>query len=703
MEQNSTEQNLPKEDFSKLIVSFSILALLFILLFGRLFYLQIIESGKLKKVAQMQHESKVVLRSERGDIFDRNGRLLASTVKSTSYAIDPSILKDSVLIDKICDKISKLTETPKQKYFDKIFNSKGSFVWLARGLTLDSLNELDTLKAKGFIRIIEPKRHYLYGSVCSQVIGCTDIDNNGLTGIEFSYDSLLKGGTKYITMLRDASGKLLPNSASLQSNTKGNSVKLTIDIDLQRIAENELRLGVAAYGSVSGTVVILNPETGEILAMASYPTFDPNNLAEVIEGAMKNRAISDQYEPGSTFKLITAATAIEENLSTSDEIVDGNNGTLELGDVTITDEHPVGKVTLREAFEKSSNIVFSTIASKITPNQFFKYIRDFGFGNLNGIELPGEAKGIVKSPQQMDAITKRFLGFGYGIAVTPLQLAIAYASIANNGELMKSYIISEVKNSMGKVIISNKPEKIRRVISEGTSKILTGMLVGVVNKGTGSGARIQGFNIAGKTGTAQQIISGKYSKQNYTASFTGYLPAEKPQLLISIVLDKPTGNYYGGATAAPLFRNIARSCISISHGILLEKTDNKNMSDSLSNGKAFVIPDLRGIKSNNLTNFFRNIGLNIQPDISNDQIIIDQIPKPYDKISDSAKINLLVSNQKPNTDKVLSKLIGLPLRKALTHLHLNNCNTIVSGSGRVMSYLVLSNKKDNLTVKLYCK
>lgn len=635
-EENHNEEpasgNPQTRKFGKLLLVFALLFVGFIALIVRLVNLQIVQSEKYRRIARVQQESRVNLKAERGDVFDRNGKLLATTIKSYSYAIDPTILKNKDEILNICNLISIVSEESNpEKIYKRVLKAKGSFVWLARGLIPSKTKLLDSIKVRGFIRIIEPKRIYLYGSVGSQVIGFTDIDNNGLTGIELTYDSLLRGSDSYVIMLRNAKGRLIPTLATtMEQAVKGSSIQLTMDIDLQRIAEYELKCGVEKSHAESGTVVILRPETGEILSMASYPNFNPNKLSTIKINNMRNRAITDLYEPGSTFKLITAAAALEEGIVSPETIVDGHNGVLEHGDYVIRDDHKTGKITFSRAMEISSNVVFSELAYKIKPNKLFKYVRDFGFGSRYSISLPSEAKGTIKRPDELDAASRRFLGFGYGISVTSLQMVNAYSSVANRGIIMKPYIVKRVFNNAGNNLKENVPISLRRVVSKNTCDKLTDILVGVVDNGTGQKAAISGLKIAGKTGTAQ-IFDSVYSKTFYTASFAGYLPANNPQLAILITLNKPKGNIYGGSTAAPIFRNIVKSWLSISNNAvesLADEKDDENVS------KEIVVPDLCGLDYFSAVRILKKLNLKYKKYEKN-FIINKQVPAAGTTISSS--------------------------------------------------------------------
>jgi len=543
----------------KFLLLFSLINIAIIIIIVKLFSIQVIETDEYKKIAQNQHETKVYLNPERGNIYDREGKLLATTIQTISIAVDPMVLKDETEQMELCLQIEKATTIPANQLIEKIRKSSGSFVWLARGLKYNEINGLDTINVNGFIKKIEPRRIYLYGECAAQLIGCVNVDNKGITGVELAYDTLLKGKSGFMKMYRDAQRRLRPSPDLPEVPPQnGKSIKLTIDIDLQQIVEYELMNTVVSSNAQSGTVAAIDVKTGEILAMASYPSFNPNNIQNVQPANMRNLAITDVFEPGSTFKVVTASAVLQEGLLRPDDIVQGNNGMLQIGDYKIIDGHPFSQATFKQAVEYSSNIVFSNLANSLTNSKLFGYIHFFGFGLKTGIDIQGEVSGISKSIKNYNSITKRFLGFGYGISVTPLQLLNCYSTIANNGLMNKPFVIKEILSAKNEVLDSNKTKKVRQIISSQTAKTLTDLLVNVVEQGTGIKAKVNNLKIAGKTGTAQQFAGTQYSKQNYTSSFAGFFPADTPTVAMVVLLDKPQGEYYGGAVAAPLFKRIVQ-------------------------------------------------------------------------------------------------------------------------------------------------
>ncbi len=666
----------------------------------RLFAIQVVKGDEYREKAKKQHESRVEIAAKRGNIYDRNCKLLATTIQSISLAVDPDLLEDS---DALCDSLGKSLNQLPSKFKQKIENAKGNFVWLVRGVTYSPfLTKLKNIKEKGIIVIEEPKRIFPFGSVGAQVVGFTNVDNKGIEGIERGYDTLLRGNSGYMIMYRDGLRRLRPSpDLPLIPAQDGRSVQLTIDIELQRIIEHELSRGILAAQASAGTVIAIKPQTGEIIAMASFPSFDPGNRNAPPE-AKRNRGITDVFEPGSTFKLITACAGIEENVVNEEEIMDGHNGSFQFKSFTIKDVHAMGRVPFREAIHHSSNIILSEVASRIGDDRFYKYIRNFGFGNNLGIDVPGEISGKVPKPAQFTSGTIRFLGHGYALNSTPLQVVNAYATVANNGQMMKPFLVKGIVNDNNQ-FQEHKPEKVRRVISEKTAKRITELFVGVVDSGSGKKAIIPGLRIAGKTGTAQQIVNGQYSKQDYFASFVGYYPADNPQIAIIVVVDKPRVSIYGGASAAPIFQNIASRIISINPDYSLDK---KEKIDSLRklDKDTIIVPSISGMYLKDAKIMLSEYGLRLNTNETKG-IVFNQFPKSGTKILKGNSINVTLvsenSNNNNSNQSLKHDVTGLTLRRALALLQKSGVHTKVIGKGKVLSQTWYGDKT-NLTCTLTC-
>lgn len=662
----------------------------------KLFMVQVVNSSEYRERARKQYDVTVTLRPWRGMILDREGRTIATSVQSVSYAVDPKMVQNP---GRICALLSVVCGTSADSLMAKIrANAKRNFVWLARGLTVSPQTAvLDTLKDVGFVRLTEPKRSYLFGSMAAQLVGCTDVDNKGLVGLELAYDSLLRGQAGFEVMQRDAKNHLRQVVGAVSKPAQnGYSLELTIDAELQTIVEEELQSGLQRAGAEGGIAIAVSPRTGEILAMASAPSFNPNAVHQSSPDAMRLRGITDMYEPGSTFKLITAAAAIEHGLVNATSTVNGLQGTLQLKDGTVIRDHePLGVCSLREALEKSSNIVFGNLARSLSDRDFYKMTRDFGFGIPIGFEMAGEARGILKTPAEYDYSTKLFMGFGYQMAATALQLACAYATVANKGEMMKPYIVRGVLDENQQRIAEYGPQRIRRVVSTQTATTLSDLFCSVVDRGTGMEARVPGLRIAGKTGTAQQLVEGKYSKQAYTASFIGYFPADSAELVVLVMLDKPKTDIYGGRTAAPIFRSIVQRILSTpsvheDFPALSRVQLPSPVADSV------TVPDVRGMEVKDAEELLRKRFLRSVCDATSG-VVQQQSPAPGTRTAPGFGVTMRTSSvapaapvparaPSPTTDAMAAQSMdvrGLSIRRAVTILHARNIRVRIIGSGRV--------------------
>jgi len=652
-----------------------IFSLAFTIVIGRLFWVQVVEGAKYRDLAKKQYESRVPLRAERGRLVDRQMRDLATMMKTTSFAADPTMIAHPEMCAQL---LSAAAEESAQVYLDRLRNAQGRFVWLARGVNTVMFPVLDTIRDRGLIRVKEPKRSFTHGPLAAQLIGTTDVDNNGLTGLELHYDGILRGQSGFVVMQRDGRGRLRPGvDPEREAPRNGQGLQLTIDLELQRVAEQELARGVRDAGAASGTVIAIEPATGEILAMASFPSFNPNRLNIATDDAIRIRSVTDQYEPGSTMKAITAAALLEERKLAADDKVNGLNGVLQMaGGAVITDDHPVGQTTFRGALEQSSNVVFATLAEQLHDRVFYKYVRDFGFGIASGIDLPGEVRGRLKRPNEFGPSTKQFMSFGYGISATALQVLDAYAAIANGGILMQPHVVKGILTTDGNVDVAIAPQQIRRVVSAETARILTDMLVGVVERGTGQEARISGVRIAGKTGTAQQLTLGQYGKQNYTASFVGFYPADKPRVAMIVMLDRPITSIYGGTTAAPIFRRIVQKTMTM---LQLDAVTQQRIAAS-SEVDTVIVPDVRGLGLTTADSVLRRLGLRAEM-TAGAGLILRQNPANGSRIERGTVVNVQGQPQQGASQR--PDVIGFPLRRAITVLYAAGFNVRIVGTGKV--------------------
>lgn len=648
----------------------------FVSIIGRLFWVQVIQGAHYRDLAKKQYESRVPLRAERGKLVDRSMRDIATMMQTTSFAADPQMVEHA---DMCAQLLSAAAGEPASVYLSRLRRKDTRFVWLARGVNTVMFPVLDTLQDRGLIRVKEPKRLFTHGPLASQLIGTTDVDNNGLSGLELQYDALLRGTSGFVVMQRDGRGRLRPGvDPEREAPKDGLGLQLTIDLEMQRVAEQELAHGVRLVGATSGTVIAIEPSTGDILAMASYPTFDPTRLDRATDDAIRIRSIADQYEPGSTMKAITAAALLDRRIIGPNDVVDGGSGVLMLpGDVQIRDDHPVGQTTFHVAMEQSSNVVFATLARKLDDRVYYKYVRDFGFGIPTGIDLPGEVRGRLKKPSEFDATSKLYMSFGYELSATALQVVNAYAAIANGGVLMQPRVVKSILNDDGSVQTAFAPQRIRHVVSEQTARTLADILVGVVERGTGKEAHIPGVRIAGKTGTAQQLTDGAYSRQNYTASFVGFYPADQPRVAMIVMLDRPTLSIYGGGTAAPIFKRIVQKTMTM---LQLDAGTQKNIAAS-AQADTVIIPDIRGLTQETADSVLRRLGLRTDM-TSGAGVITKQEPQAGTRRERGTVVVVYGQPQQGSTTQ-RPDVVGFPLRRAVTVLHAAGFEVKIKGSGRV--------------------
>ncbi len=449
---------------------------------------------------------------------------------------------------------------------DRLYRKK-SFVWIARKLTPSQSGAVKKLNIKGLDFIKESRRSYPNSYLASQVIGFCGLDNTGLEGIELEYNKYLKGTQGWALVLRDARQKKLNLEQKMALPSDGYNLVLTIDEVIQYIAERELDKAFKVFHAKGASLVVIDPHTGAILAMVNRPTFDLNQYNKSVKDNQRNRSISDLFEPGSVFKIVTASAALEENKVTEEDKFFCENGAYRVGGRILHDHQPHGTLTFRQVIEESSNIGTTKVAQILGPEVVYRYVKLFGFGQKTGIELPGEISGMIKEPRYWSKTSISAIPIGQEVGVTTLQLAAGLSVIANGGQLMKPYIVKEIRDKRGEVIKSFSPVIARRAISESTANRVKKILTGVVEEGTGRLAKITGFTSAGKTGTAQKLEpNGTYSHNKFVASFIGFAPAEDPIIVIAVVVDEPHPYYFGGVVAAPVFKNVAGDTLKYLQG-----------------------------------------------------------------------------------------------------------------------------------------
>jgi cell division protein FtsI (penicillin-binding protein 3) len=539
---------------SRLMVAAGLLVLWALGIEVRLVVLQVVQYPELVARAERQQMSTVVAPAKRGEIFDRNGRLLAYSVDAdTIYAVPTEITDAARTAAALCAALEDCTKKSLEELRDRLSQSR-SFVFVRRRASPMQAKRVAALGLDGVAFRKESKRYYPNRELAAHLLGYVGVDNVGLSGLEATYDKTVRGREGKLLVQTDARRHVF--SRLERSPTAGASIELTIDEHLQYIAEREVRAGVEAARADGGTAVIMDPYTGEILAMASWPTFNPNDYSDAPENARRNRAVQDLYEPGSTFKLVTASAAIEEKVVTPDEIIDVSAGNIRFGNRVIDDMHRNGPLTFTDVIVKSSNVGAIKVGLKLGAERMGLYIRRFGFGRPTSPDFPGESPGIVWEPSKLNDGALASVSMGYQVGVTPLQMAAAASVIANGGTLFEPHVVRTIVKGGIRTFVEPKP--VRRAILAETAATLTDIMEKVVRDGTARGARLVSYDVAGKTGTADKLVNGRYSPYQQNVSFVGFVPSRKPALTIIVMVDSPrVGGDTGSAIAVPIFKRIA--------------------------------------------------------------------------------------------------------------------------------------------------
>jgi cell division protein FtsI/penicillin-binding protein 2 len=533
---------------------------LFFLIFCivRLFFIQFFRSNYLTGIAKKQHNLFVELEPLRGTIYDSNLKPQTVNILLDSLYASCNEIQDK---ESVIKKISSILNLSQDYLRERLYRKK-NFIWLARKITPEQSQAIRKLNINGLGFLKENKRSYPNSYLASHIIGFAGLDNLGLEGLEAYYDRYMKGEPGWALFLRDARRRKLDLWEKMVLPKDGYDLVLTIDEVIQYIAERELDKAYRTHHARAASIVVMDPHTGSILALANRPTYDLNDRLKVNKDQMRNRAICDMFEPGSIFKIVTASAALEENKVNEEDKFFCENGSYRVANHILHDHQPHGWLTFRQVIEESSNIGTTKVAQILGSGTLYKFIKLFGFGSQLGIDLPGEIKGFAKEPRLWSKVSIGAVPIGQEIGVTALQLAAAISVIANGGQLMKPYIVREIRDKNGEIIEAFSPTLIRKAISLDTAARVKKILIGVVEEGTGKLAKIPGFSAAGKTGTAQKLeLNGSYSHNKFIGSFIGFAPAEDPVVAIAVTIDEPRPLYFGGVVAAPVFKNVANDIL----------------------------------------------------------------------------------------------------------------------------------------------
>ncbi len=625
--------------------------------------------------------------------MDRNGIELAVSLPAASVAINPRKLQRASTVAR---RISAITQEPTDAVLRRINRPDRSFAWVARNIDPEIAEQIRAIEPEAMMLLPGTQRVHPLASLSGQLIGHVDIDNVGGDGIELLYNTALSGRNGWQRTLVDARGDRVPNTAApVQHALDGGNVSLTIDADYQAIVEHELSLAIEATGATSGRAVLLEASTGAIRAMANVPAYNPDGYRTVEPGVRRNRVITDPYEPGSTFKIVAASAVLAEQVISPSDTIDCLNGSIEIAGQRIRDAHPHGELPFREVFSLSSNVGTIIAAQRLSSDDLYRYIRRFGFGAETGIGLPGESKGILAPTSRWSGRSHATLAIGQEIGVTALQMASAYAALANDGWLMRPYVVDQVITPNGSPADRSIPRRVRQVVPENIAHQMVELLTGVVDEGTGKTARIAGLRVAGKTGTAQiaRADGRGYESGAYTASFAGFLPDMEPRLVCVVSIDRPKTHYYGSTVAGPVFRRIMSRILSRDTSIIrsTETTPGEKM------------PNLIGLSIYQAMSLCDSLGVPISTS-GNGSTVVGQWPPTAARLPASGSVELVLADRSIDGLRI-PDVRNRSVREAIRILNSTGMEIELRGTGIVYGQYPVpgSNVAQSNTMVLYCR
>ncbi len=668
-------------------VVLTLLSLLPLCIAGQVVWIYLGEGAELRAQGERQARSQVVLPAKRGEILDRAGRALAVNTPSYDLALDPTVAGFSGVESSFFGKLSRLTGEPARSIRRKVRQRASlKFVRLATGLTEDQKRKITSWEVPGVILTQKFARRYNYDKTAAHLLGHVDVDGTGTAGLELQFDAFLRGQPGRRSLLRDRRGhRRIDVEGTVVEPQDGQTIVLTIDLIRQTILEEELVRGIEESGASSASAIAVDPQTGAILALANVPTYNPNRPKAYAQASQRNRAITDRMEPGSTFKLVGASAALEHGVVTMDERVDTGNGYATFRGRPMRDTHAHGVIPFSEVIVLSSNIGMAKTALKLKKGDLYQYARRFGFGQRTWIDLPGEVGGLLKKTNQWSGTTLTSMSIGYEVDVTPLQMVLAYAALANGGLLVQPYVVAERRDLTGKTIWradrdQARQDSVRRVFNPETAETLRPAFEGVVNEGTATKAQVEGLPIAGKTGTARKASrSGGYGA-GYRATFVGFFPADDPQVAMIVVMDSPKTSIYGGMVSAPVFKRVAERWI----GTFPRIAERLAPVDALPEAQDQPVPDVTHRPAAVAAHQLRAAGYRVASfDDSSPALVARQQPEAGTPAKPGALVRLTL--EADTSEAQMPDLTGLGAREALFWLQAHGVKVRVEGSGHVVS------------------
>lgn len=669
---------------------FLLLGLLFLLpvaIMFQIFRVNLLEADGLEELWNQQAIDTIPISAQRGNIYDANGSLLATNSVNYKVAVDPFAPNTTrEQLSDVADVLSRHTGRSSSYYRNKIRSSNRSrYIVLERSIPVAAYEDLRELGYRGLILEEEYRRNYNFGTLSAHTLGFVNHNTDGMSGLENRYNSVLKGRNGVQQVRKDRQNRIFAYVGAPQKNPEqGMNLHTTIDAYIQAITEEELETGIKRHGAKYGTAIVMDPKTGRIKALANYPTYDPNNPATIHRENRRNYAVSDMIEPGSTFKLVTAIAAVEQNVVDFDEVFETpENGQKLIFGQMMRDHDPLGDLRFNDVIAKSSNIATSEIAMRLEPETLYQYARNMGFGTPTNIDLPNEASGRLQRPFEWSRVTLPWMSIGYEVQATPIQLLQAYGAFANGGRMMRPFIVDRITDEYGNVIEKTRPDMVRKIADKTTIEKLLPVFEQVVSdSGTADWASVEGLRIAGKTGTAQKLVDGQY-QSTYRATFTGFFPAEDPSYVMLVMLDEPTSSIYGGYTAGSIFKEVATRIAGLDseiHRSLLDENSQFAASDSV------VIPLIEALPRDEAQILLKNHQLSASYTGSGDYIL-KQNPAPGEKVAGNTSIQVTLGTIEPDSIPdgfaQIPNLRNMNMRQATSLLMSRGLQVEIIGSGTI--------------------